>query len=477
MTAAVGQTPVIPHGIGQGEDAPLNAAPGVCPSVLACGPSIARRLSRAMVVLMLVALGVLSMAKYSAIAMSMDLEQQASLREKSQALARTIGIACESGEPGLLQRMTQFDPVRSSTRMQLWRGDGTELFRDDMAPFVHSRSVEFDVPVQRMAGDKVHVRMEMDTTHDERILSEAAITLIMTTLFGAAAAGFAIQWLVRRELRPLLSLTRQMDAISPQRLDQRLVVERSSQELDPWVAQFNALMDRLQRAYEQLEAFNADVAHELRTPLTALIGQTEVALSRDRSADSLCDTLASNLEEMQRLSAIVNDMLFLSQADRGAVARRSEPVSLADLAHQVAEFHEGVLDEAGLRLSVVGDARVAVDASLVKRAMSNLIGNASRFADPGSTVTVRIEPDNGTVGRGVQVVVENRGAMIESQHLPHLFDRFFRADAARCCKEAMHHGLGLAIVAAIARMHAGVTFARSQERVTQIGFTLGTPAV
>lgn len=440
---------------------------------LPCGPSITQRLSRAMALLMLAGLGVLSVAKYSVIAMRMEVDQQASLQEKSQYLAKAIGVACESGEPGLLQRMTLFDPVRSSTRMQLWRGDGSVLFQDSMAPFAHSRSTAFDVPTERMAGGKVSVVLDLDTTHDHRILREAAITLLMTTLFGAAAAGFAIQWLVRRELRPLLSLTRQMDSISPQRLDQRLVVERSSKELDPWVAQFNALMDRLQSAYQQLEAFNADVAHELRTPLTALIGQTEVALSRERSTDSLCDTLASNLEEMQRLSAIVNDMLFLSQADRGAVARRSAPVSLAELAHQVAEFHEGVLDEAGLQLTVEGDARVSVDAPLVKRAISNLMGNASRFAEPGSTVQVKIRPDAGADGRGVQVVVENRGAAIEPQHLPHLFDRFFRAEASRVCTGETHHGLGLAIVAAIARMHAGDTFARSQDRVTQIGFTLG----
>lgn len=440
---------------------------------LPCGPSIAQRLSRAMALLMLVGLGVLSVAKYSVIAMRMDVDQQASLQDKSQYLAQAIGIACESGEPGLLQRMTLFDPVRSSTRMQLWRGDGSVLFQDDMAPFAHSRSTAFDVPTERIVGGKVSVVLELDTSHDHRILREAAITLLMTTLFGAAAAGFAIRWLVRRELRPLLSLTRQMDSISPQRLDQRLVVERTSKELDPWVAQFNALMDRLQSAYQQLEAFNADVAHELRTPLTALIGQTEVALSRERSTDSLCDTLASNLEEMQRLSAIVNDMLFLSQADRGAVARRSAPVSLAELAHQVAEFHEGVLDEAGLRLTVEGDARVSVDAPLVKRAISNLMGNASRFAEPGSTVQVKIQPDTGAGGQGVQVVVENRGAVIEPQHLPHLFDRFFRAEASRVCTGETHHGLGLAIVAAIARMHAGNTFARSQDQVTQIGFTLG----
>ncbi|MDP3921879.1 MAG: hypothetical protein Q8Q84_00670, partial [Hydrogenophaga sp.] len=218
---------------------PLNLPSPPC---LPCGPSIAQRLSRAMALLMLVGLGVLSVAKYSVIAMRMEVDQQASLQDKSQYLAQAIGIACESGEPGLLQRMTLFDPVRSSTRMQLWRGDGSVLFQDDMAPFAHSRSTTFDVPTERMAGGKVSVVLELDTTHDHRILREAAITLLMTTLFGAAAAGFAIRWLVRRELRPLLSLTRQMDSISPQRLDQRLVVERTSNELDPWVAQFNALM-------------------------------------------------------------------------------------------------------------------------------------------------------------------------------------------------------------------------------------------
>lgn len=449
---------------------PQPSAPLACGTALACGPSIARRLSSAMALLMFVGLGVLSMAKYGAIAMRMDVDQQSTLEHKHQHLALAIQSASAGGEAGLLQRMTLFDPVRSSTRLRLSRADGTLLFNDGMEPFAHSLALSFQVAAPRVPGGWVAVALEMDTTHDHKIQREAAITLLFTTLFGAAVAGWAIRWLVRRELLPLLSLTRQMNGISPQRLDQRLVVERSSEELDPWVAQFNALMERLQRAYAQLEAFNADVAHELRTPLAALIGQTEVALARERSADSLRDTLASNLEEMQRLSTIVNDMLFLSQADRGAVARRSEPVSLAELAHQVAEFHEAALDEAGLRLAVEGDARVAVDASLVKRAISNLMGNASRFADPGSTVRVKIEP--GT-GHGVQVVVENLGPTIEPEHLPRLFDRFFRADAARVRAQEIHHGLGLAIVAAIARMHAGSPVARSQERLTQIGFTLG----
>src|SRR5438034_8564039 len=133
-------------------------------------------------------------------------------------------------------------------------------------------------------------------------------------------------------MAPLREIVRQTREISPRRLDQRLRLSEPVEELTPWIEQFNALMERLERAYQQLEGFNADVAHELRTPLCTLIGQTEVALSRERSPAALRDTLASNLEELQRLAAMVNDMLFLASADRGAQARRSGKASLAALA-------------------------------------------------------------------------------------------------------------------------------------------------
>ena len=282
-----------------------------------------------------------------------------------------------------------------------------------------------------------------------------------------------LRWLVQRELRPLASLAAQTRAISPRRLDQRLHLAREAEELQPMIEQFNGLMGRLELAYAQLEGFNADVAHELRTPLATLIGETEVALSRERSAESLRETLLSNLEEMQRLSAMVNDMLFLASADRGAVARRGAPVSLAALAQQVCEYHEAPLEEAGLQLRVEGDATLPVDEPLFKRALSNLLGNATRFADRGSTVLVRIEGGQGaTRAEQVKVVVHNRGQAIEPQQLPRLFDRFFRGDASRCCPEEQHRGLGLAIVAAIARMHAGRTLAESDAGVTRVGFTL-----
>lgn len=434
-----------------------------------CFPSISKRLARTLAALMLAGLGVASFIIYSATAMRLQDAQRDTLADKSNVLSEFIAVACTKGEAELMHKLTLFEPVRAGTRLTLLRGDGTGLFSDKDPSFRYSVVQDFTVKAPAIAGGAVHGRLEVDTTHDTRMLKGLAVTLISATLLCAVLTGMAIRWLVLRDLRPLQLLAAQTRAISPQRLDQRLKLDRPAEELQPMIEQFNALMDRVERAYAQLEGFNADVAHELRTPLATLIGETEVALSRERSPESLRDTLLSNLEEMQRLSAMVNDMLFLSHADRGAVARRGAPVSLAALAQQVCDFHEATLEEAGLQLRMDGDATVPVDEALFKRAVSNLLGNATRFADRGSTVVVRIVPEQ---PEQVQVLVQNEGQPIAPQQLPRLFDRFFRGDESRCCPEEVHHGLGLAIVAAIARMHAGRTLAESQGGMTRVGFTM-----
>jgi two-component system heavy metal sensor histidine kinase CusS len=437
-------------------------------------PSIGHRLSWSLALLTFVGLAVVSTIIYAATAMRLRDAQAEALADKARVLGELVRVACAKSESELFFKLKMIEPMRGGTQLSLWRGDGTVLYRDEReGRFSHAIASDFSVPTPQLAGGSVSGRLIVDVGHDAHMLQGLIVTLVCTSLGGAMLTGMAIRWLVRRELRPLLALAAQTRAISPQRLDQRLQLAHPARELRPWIEQFNALMGRLERSYAQLEGFNADVAHELRTPLANLIGQTELALSRERPVESLRDTLVSNLEEMQRLSAMVNDMLFLSHADRGAVARRGEPVSLAALAQQVVEFHEAPLEEAGLHLRVEGDALLPVDESLFKRALSNLLGNATRFAQPGSTVVIGI--DSSTTEQ-VQVVVQNVGEAVDAQALPRLFDRFFRVDAARHCPDSPHHGLGLAIVAAIARMHAGRTLAEHDHGVTRVGFTLAATA-
>ena len=289
--------------------------------------------------------------------------------------------------------------------------------------------------------------------------------LLAASLVGAGLVSVTGYLLVRRGLLPVHALAAQVDAVALGRAGLRLDGAGQPLELRPLVDRFNALLMRVERAYAQLEGFNADVAHELRTPLTTLIGSSELALQRNRPAAELQDVIAGNLEDLRRLAIIVNDMLFLSHADRGASARRAPVTSLAAELGEIIEYHEAALQERSLSAVCEGDAKGAFDVSLLRRALSNLLSNATRYATTGSTIKVRIASNAGRV----RIAVENEGSSIEQEHLPRLFDRFYRAERSRRQTGTSNHGLGLAIVAAIARMHQGEPFARSADGVTAIG--------
>ena len=431
--------------------------------------SIGDRLRRQLLWQTVLGLGVLCAGIYAATAVRFHAERQDQLAARVAVvheLTRTAGQG--GGEAALTGALAEHAPRRPGTFLEVRRADGSLLYHDAaeaQPPESHACRMDFDAT---LPSGPLKGRFALDCSRDDRMLAGLALTLLGATLAGAAFVGFGTTWQVRRALQPLADLARQTEAIAPDRLGERLSLPEPIAELQPWIDQFNGLMDRLQRAYVQLEGFNADVAHELRTPLASLMGHTEVALSRERSPQALCETLHSNLEELQRLAALVNDMLFLSQSDRGAVARRGRAASLAALAQQVVEFHEAPLADAGLAVRVEGDVQAAVDEPLFKRALSNLLGNAIRFAEPGSNVLIRIAPD---AREQVRVEVQNAGPAIAPQHLARLFDRFFRIDSARPDSQS-HHGLGLAIVAAIARMHAGRPLAASDGGSTRIGFTL-----
>ena len=435
--------------------------------------SISKRLSLQLAAMTVAGFGLSSTAIYCSVAQLVNNKQTTYEASTRRIIGDIVqASAAKGGEQEVIWKTQFFAPRRPGSRLVLLRDDGSTLYSDaDEPPFVlseHVHRARFAIDVPSLRGGVVQADLLIDIADDVRILRGLALTLIIATLVGGMLAYAITLWRVRAGMTPLREIVRQTRQISPKRLDQRLHLAAPVEELTPWIDQFNDLMTRLEGAYQQLEGFNADVAHELRTPLATLIGGTEVALSRERSPEVLRETLLCNLEELQRLAAMVNDMLFLSKADRGAQARRGEQTSLAGLAHQVTDFHEAALAERNLRVMVSGDAVIPVDEPLFKRAVSNLLGNAIRFADADSDIVVRIadeQPDQ------VRVLVQNHGVGIEPSKLPGLFDRFFRGDASRFDGHA-HHGLGLSIVAAIARMHSGQILARSGNGVTQLGFTI-----
>jgi two-component system heavy metal sensor histidine kinase CusS len=271
----------------------------------------------------------------------------------------------------------------------------------------------------------------------------------------------------RRGLRPIRALSAEAASITPDAMSRRLTLPAVGSELMPMAQRFNQVLDGMEQAWQQLDGFSADVAHELRTPLAIMINGAEVALSRDRPAAELREALESHLEELRSLAGMVNDMLFLARADRGAVADNAKPCSLRREAGRVVDFVEAVAQEKRQAIDIEGDAEVVANAPLVCRAIVNLLTNAARHAAEAATITVRVAP----TAHGARVEVVNAGAPIPDDVRKRMFDRFWRGDSARV-KSGDRFGLGLAIVRAVATMHGGTTFAVSEGGCNRIGFTL-----
>jgi two-component system heavy metal sensor histidine kinase CusS len=291
--------------------------------------------------------------------------------------------------------------------------------------------------------------------------------LAALSALGSLAVLLLSYSVTRLGLAPLTRLTRDASAVSPNNRSQRLNTASLPLELNDLANSFNGALERLDGAYGRLESFNADVAHELRTPVTILIGQTEVALTRNRSVDDLRHTLQSNLEEFERMRAIINDMLFLARADQGERATGLIELSLAAEVEHTLEFLEIPLEEAQVRAQVRGDAVARVNRSLFGRACANLLINAIQHCEPGAEINVTITHH----ADQLRVAVANPGKPIEPAVLEHLFDRFYRAEASRT-NSRENHGLGLAIVKAIAEMHRGTVSVESAHGINTFAFSV-----
>jgi two-component system heavy metal sensor histidine kinase CusS len=438
--------------------------------------SLGTRLSRWLALQGLIAALAVSGAVYTVNLWVLQSRRQEELALKSAAVRHALEETARSSAAGELHHMlTDFLAGHADMRLSITSSDGVVIFSaprppegGDAARATRFTQVSWDATWPAGAPGSVRVVLGLDVSQDQDLLQRLGWSLLAASLVGAGVVSVTGFMLVRRGLRPVRTLAAQVDAVALGRAGLRLDGEGQPLELRPLVDRFNALLTRVERAYAQLEGFNADVAHELRTPLTTLIGSSELALQRERPAAELQDVIAGNLEDLRRLAIIVNDMLFLSQADRGASPRRSSVSSLAAEFSEIIDYHEAALQDRGLSGVCEGDASGSFDVSLLRRALSNLLSNATRYAVPGSTVRVRIESEGGRS----RIWVENKGSPIDQEHLPRLFDRFYRAERSRRQEGTSNHGLGLAIVAAIARMHHGEPFARSADGITAIGLDL-----
>lgn len=306
------------------------------------------------------------------------------------------------------------------------------------------------------------VAVATDIMHHEHFMSSFKATLWTVVILAAILTGF-LGWIAaRRGLAPLQGMRREVKGITARRLDARLSATAVPAELADLAETLNEMLARLEDSFRRLSNFSSDLAHELRTPVCNLLTQTQVTLSRARTAAEYRDILASNAEELERLSRIIADMLFLAKSENDLVIPNREPVDLIDEVKGVFEFYEALSEEKSIVLTCAGRGSISGDRLMVRRAISNLLSNAVRHADAGGKVAVQVDDSGGT---HVTLSVANSGSSISPEHLPRLFDRFYRVDSSRQ-RQSDGAGLGLAITRSILRAHGGDAFAHSENGVT-----------
>ena len=237
---------------------------------------------------------------------------------------------------------------------------------------------------------------------------------------------------------------------------------------------FNGMLDRLETSFTQLTQVSADMAHDLRTPIANMLGEIEVALGQLRDPPYYQKLMGSTFEELQRLSKMINNMLFLARAEHADHAIERKALDVCEEFRRVGEYFEGPADERGMRLVVrYANGEVWADPTLLRRALANLLANAVRYADPNTEIVLMAEQSDA----GTRLIIESRGPTIDAQHLARLFDRFYRVDASRY-GSVDASGLGLSIVRSIMSLHQGLWQADSSDGITQFAlFFPGVPAV
>ena len=279
-------------------------------------------------------------------------------------------------------------------------------------------------------------------------------------------------WLAKKVLTPIEVLSTGAETISEADLGKRLTLDSPYQEFRRLTQAFNSVMDRFQRSAESQQSFCDMAAHEMKTPLTVLQGNLEVALLKARTAEEYREALINNLEQVGRLITLTRSLLTLAKFTSGKPPVHLVPLALEPMIQDMVDELTLLADDRQITLLFEFQTIPAVlgDAQWLKLALINLLGNALHYTPSGGTVTVRLQ----AVGEEVAVSVEDTGHGIEPEHLPHLFERFYRADWARA-KDSGGTGLGLSIVKEIAEAHGGSISVASQVNKGSI-FTLHVPA-
>jgi heavy metal sensor kinase len=267
--------------------------------------------------------------------------------------------------------------------------------------------------------------------------------------------GCLLGWfLTGRALMPVMQVAQTAQSITGSNLSLRIPTRGAGDELDYLILTFNRMIERLESSFQQIRQFSTDVSHELRTPITAIRGQLEVALFTAKTVDQYRDATLNSLQDIERLSQIVRALLLLSQAESGQLALQKTWLDLALVVRDIVDQFQIPAEGAQVDLSadLPPECAAEVDRVQIERMLSNLLSNALKFTRAGGRVHVALR----CLPEAISIEVVDTGCGIPKEHIPHIFERFYRVPAQETCATPEPGlGLGLSFVAWIAKAHGG----------------------
>jgi two-component system heavy metal sensor histidine kinase CusS len=312
------------------------------------------------------------------------------------------------------------------------------------------------VSIRAVENGRVYlVQVAQDRSVDEQFEREFGLLVAVVLACGIVASAMIAITVTRRGLQPLNAMTRSLKRVGPNRLHERVPPAEWPRELQPVAIAFDEMLDRLEDSFTRLSQFSADLAHELRTPLANIRGEAEVALTRPRSPNEYEAVIESNVAECERLSGIIDNLLFLARAEAAESKLNHSHFDGRAAIERIAAYNEAIAEERHLTIACSGQGKVYADPVLFGRAVSNLVDNAVRFTPDGGRITISLTANR----EETEITVEDTGCGVAAEHLPRIFDRFYRADASRSSEGT---GLGLALVKSIADLHGGSVSVESE---------------
>jgi len=274
--------------------------------------------------------------------------------------------------------------------------------------------------------------------------------------------GCLLGWFLSgRALMPVIEVAQAAQRISGSNLSLRIPTRAAGDELDYLILTFNRMIERLESSFQQIRQFSTDVSHELRTPITVIRGQLEVALFTAKTSEQYRDAILNCLQDIERLSQIVRALLLLSQAESGQLALQKTRLDLSGVVREIVEQFQIPAEGAQVELSadLAPDCQAEVDRVQIERMLSNLLSNAIKFTPAGGRVRVTLR----RLPEAIELAVEDTGCGIPAEHVPRIFERFYRVPAQTTCTNPEPGlGLGLSFVAWIAKAHGGAVHVESR---------------